>query len=287
VLRPYCILWLATALGAAGARGQSAHVSFSDSLEMWAREIERTSGGTVLAVRIYTDPLRNELRIPDDAPLSDLIAHYLRDAGFRAQFAAAHALTVNHAGANGKTHLILVNMARADEWSGEEQGLLAHELGHAWLDALGFASPVYVPGPRSCVGVLAGDIVQHVLIRSETERRGVSQRRYWMRQLQAGGPQPAGEPCQRLIQLARLVDARLGLESRDQAFLKRLESEYASADPGLLDYAGAVERALDPKITERAGFSASVQRVRAILERLYDGTPPQATQNKEENRLFR
>lgn len=283
MLRPYCILWLATALGAGSAGGQSAHVRFSQPLQNWAQEIERTSGGTVRAVRVYTDPLRNELRIPEDAPRPDLIAHYLRDAGFRAQFAAAHALTVNHTGARGKTHLILLNMARSNEWNGEEEGLLAHELGHAWLDARGFASPAYVPGRRSCVSVLAGDIVQHVLIRAETERRGVSQRRYWIRQVRAGGPQPAGDPCQRLIQLARLVDARLGLEGTDRAVLERLESEYQTAAPELRDYAGAVERALDGKLTEKVGFTTSVERVRAILERVYDGTPLQATQNKEEN----
>ncbi|MCC6861395.1 MAG: hypothetical protein IT158_22695 [Bryobacterales bacterium] len=284
MLRSHCILWLAAALAAGRAGAQSAHVHFPEPLAAWAREIERVSGGAVRAARIYTDPLRNELRLPADAPAPELIAHYLRDDSFRAQFAAAHALTVNHNGPRGKTHLILLNMARADEWTGEEEGLLAHELGHAWLDARGFAAPVYVPGPRSCVGVLAGDIVQHVLIREETERRGVSQKGYWMRQLRSSGTQPAPEPCQRLIQLAHLVDARLGLTGRDREVLARFESGYRASAPRLPEYARAIEAVLAGDPGGREGFATTVRRVREILESVYDGAPFQATENKEENR---
>lgn len=286
-IRPHCTLFFAAALA---AFAQSAHVALSDRLRAWVGEIESLSGGKVILARIYTDPLRNQLQLPADADEPQVLARYLSDPGFRAQFTAAHALSLNYQGPEGRLHYVLLNMAFGDQWAAEgEEGLIGHELGHAWLNARGYRAPEYVPGPRACVASLAGDIVQHVLIRAEMDRRGIPFREFWVRQLEAENPESGAGPCRRLILLAQLVDARLGLGQARWEDLARLEEKVARSNPLIPPYAGAISEFLrGAELGSEAGFGRALEFVRRQLERLYDGLPAgsglrsQLSENKEE-----
>ncbi len=262
----------------------------------WAEEIERLSGGEIIAVRIYTDPLRNQMRLPPETPHAKVLARYLKDPSFRSQLAAAHALSLNYQGREGRLHFILLNMALADQWAGAEDGLLGHELGHAWLAARGFRGPDYAPGPRACVSILTGDIVQHVILRAEIESRGIDYRAYWQRQLQAEAPEENAGACRRLILLAHLVDYRLGLTGDRSEALLRFEHALAMTNPLVLTYADRIGPLLDQAdLTGAAGYRAALSSVGPLMNSLFDGLPldrgaessgfSQVLENKEEIHL--
>jgi hypothetical protein len=224
------------------------------------------------------DPASHELRIPEDAEGREILARYFRQPAFRTQFIAAHALTINHQGPEGKLHFILLNGASAAQWTGMEDALLAHELGHAWLDERGYKSPAYAAAERSCVAIHAGDMVQHILIRDETNRRGIAARHYWLRNLRAASAylenRPAGQaepPCQKLIRLTQLLDVRLGLSQQDWDGFDHFLELYQTSYPDLLTHADAMESFLrDHDVSQPADFAAALEFVKDRLERLYD-----------------
>jgi hypothetical protein len=207
----------------------------SERLETWKREIERR-GEQLVVARIETDPETNRLRIPPDTPRHALLARLLAVQGLAGQFVQTHAMTLNQQAMEGRVHFVLLNMARAAEFKDAEEPLLAHEFGHAWLDALGFRSPDAAAEALPCLAIRAGDIVQHILIRGETERRGFVFRDYWIRNLdlaldalkKEGAPGDAGA-CDSLARIALWTDVRLALSADswsrygefDQAFRRR------------------------------------------------------------------
>ncbi len=200
---------------------ESALVRLSEPMATWKRHIEERSGTPLLLARVFTDPVRNQLLLPDDALRRPALARFFLDAGFVAQFVATHAMTIRYRGPETSFDFVVLNMAKAAEWEGVEDALLAHEFGHAWLHALGYLSPADEPGAASCFSIHAGDIVQHILIRREIERRSISYLPYWTRnldraleqlELQGRAAQESSIPvCQRLAQLALWMDVRLGL----------------------------------------------------------------------------
>ncbi|MCC6362921.1 MAG: hypothetical protein IT165_05315 [Bryobacterales bacterium] len=182
------------------------------TLEDWGREIEALSGGPVILVRVETDATDNSLHIPPAFPGREIVRQYFLQQSFVEQLFRAHALSLNQDG----FHFILLNMARAADWQGLEESLLAHEYGHIWLDVLGYRAPAYIPA-APCLSTHAGDIVQHVLIREETRRRGFDYMAFWTRNQERWlnsmlslTQAPELEACQRLQLLSAWVDAQLG-----------------------------------------------------------------------------
>ncbi len=271
-MSPPCTLFACISIACAAAFAQSAHVKLPEALAGWAEETERLSGGKIALARIYTDPLRNALVLPEDAPYPELLSQYFSDPSFRAQFAAAHALSVNHSGPEGRIHFILLNMSLSEQWTGAEDEVLAHELGHAWLNARGYRAPSFEPGPRACIATITGDLAQHVLIRAEVARRGLGYRNYSNRQIDAELPEPAAAPCRRLILLVHLVDARLGLERERWAALEDRLRRTNPLVPACADQIEAYLRQSD--LTSTSGFEAALKTIRPLVERLYDGVPP-------------
>ncbi len=278
-LRTHCTLFLAATL-TAGA--QFAPAELPPSLRSWGSEIESLSGGRVILVRVYADPQGDAVLVPAGVERGEVLDRYLKEVGFRRQLGAANALSLNYEGPEGRLHYVIVNMAHSSRWTGVEEGLIAHELGHAWFQARGFRSPEYVPGPRGCVAALAGDIVQHVLIRGEMERRGISYHPFWIRQLEAESPEAEVDPCRRLILLAHLVDARLGLTSADWSGLDEYEASISRTNPLVPPHALEIAAYLKKAdLSGPARFAEALAFVRSRAGRLFDGLPSERLQDSE------
>lgn len=279
-IRLYCIGWVLMASLEASP------------LEEWRREIELRTGGRIAVVPVHTDPERNEMRLPEDLDAARIARRYLADDSFRRELTLAQALTINHRGPEGEIHLILLNMALADQWKGAEEGLLAHEVGHIWLDAMGLRAPAFQPGPRACIGIHAGDIPQHVLIRAEAERRGISTRphllgnlRMALAALESGKATRDPPPCARLALLSQILDARVGVTAEQWDERSRFLQLFESAYPEVASQAPAIEERLRlADLTDREQLEAVTEFVRRQLERLFESperirtpAPPAAT----------
>jgi hypothetical protein len=202
------------------------------SLAAWQREIEQTGGGRLIVVRVETDRTENTLRIPADFPGRALVRRFLLDENFVGQLVRAHSLSINTAGEEGRFHFILLNMALALDWEGLEDSLLAHEFGHIWLHVHGYRSPSQSGG--NCLATSAGDIVQHVLIRDETARRGLPGGAYllrnlesWLREMERPSPGAALDACRRLQVISMWLDAALGTDDRQWPLRARFMAGFA------------------------------------------------------------
>lgn len=145
----------------------------SSVLDNWRAEIERLDQSQVLILRVTADtqPLQ-------DPAARKIITEVFQSPGFASQFARAEAMSVT----NGKYHFVLINPAQTAEK--DYDAVLAHEFGHLWLKAQGYASPIYQGGDAGCLAVNVGDAVQHVLIRSELDRRNIDWRNHWLENLE-------------------------------------------------------------------------------------------------------
>jgi hypothetical protein len=210
-------------------------------LAKWRVEIEKRDGRRVIPVRIFTDPERNAMILPEDTEARPVLRRFFLNDDFREQLSRAHALTVNWDGIEGRFHFIVLNMALADQWKGAEDAVLAHEFGHVWLNVTGYPSLPYQPGPDSCLAIHAGDVVQHILIRQEMQDRSIPHLSYWLPNLERSleelekapsGPVPR---CQKLAQLALWIDVRLGLTPETwehlPRFLELMEKNYPELAP--------------------------------------------------------
>jgi hypothetical protein len=281
-IRPHCTLFLAMALSAAA---QPAPGDLPQALRPWVSEIEDLSGGRVILVRAYADPKRDAVLVPVAVERGEVLDRYMKDPGFRRQLGAANALSLNYEGPEGRLHYVLMNMAHSARWAGVEDGLLGHELGHAWLNARGFRSPEYARGPRACIAALSGDMVQHVLIRAEMERRGIQYRGFWVRQLEAELPGRDDDPCRRLILLTHLVDALLGFGAAEWNGLERYEAAIRETNPLVPPYAAEIAAYLKAaSLSEPAGFAEAVCAVRSRAERLFAGLPSESARQLLENK---
>lgn len=227
---------------------QSAAVALSEPLARWRAEIERRGQRKVVLARVYTDAERNELILPEDAEYRPLLGRVLSSESFRRQFPRSHAMVVNLPASGARMHCILLNMALAQEWSGAEDALIAHEFGHVWLEALGYPSPAYAAASDPCVSVHSGDIVQHILIREEIRRRGIPYLGYWLRNLETAKRQLESQPggaavesgCRRLALLTLWLDSTLGLTPEQWNQLDEFHTLLADRFPGLRPHAAAL-----------------------------------------------
>lgn len=242
------------------------------ALDAWQREIEALSTGRIVLVRVETVQPENTLRIAPEFPGRAIVARLLRQEAFVRQFVLAHALNVNYSGEEGVYHFILLNQARAADWEGLETALLAHEYGHIWLAALGYRSPAF---SETCLATAVGDIVQHILIREETARRGLDVLAFWKRthdawlerEARIAEPPPL-DACQRLLLIAEWVDAKLafaggGWERRD-AYLELLAARHAALRPVVEELTGWLG---GRDLWDRSLYQLALHRVAGLLSR--------------------
>lgn len=270
---------------AQGLGAQSGYVALSKPLLEWKKEIEAKGGGKLIAVRVYTDPLRNEISLPADTEQRAILRRYFLDESFRGLLAGAHSLSVNYGGSEGKYHFVLLNMALAEQWSGQEEAVLADEFGHAWLSAQGYGAPEYRPGAEACVGVQAGNVVQHVLIREELERRGIRYREHWLRTLEpaleklesgTAVPLAATPPCERLAQLALWVEVRMSLSaelwqnfSRFQQMMSKRYPETRASSEQIESRLGEMKPAGPGQLPSREAYQSALDYTLGKFTELY------------------
>jgi len=196
--------------------------TLTPALAQWKKEIEE-AGAPVLVARIDHESSTNTYSLPAGVEGRELFAEYLKQSAFMQQFQHMYGVMVHHKGVR-EAYLIMLNSAREDEWAANEEAVLAHELGHAWIKSRRFPTPVFQAGLAGCLAIHTGDIAQHVLIRKELDRRGIDHRKFWMQSLdraveqsEVTGPPAADDRCIRVRQAAELVDVRLGLAGPEGA----------------------------------------------------------------------
>lgn len=200
------------------------------ALASWKADIEAKSGTPVYLAVVEHNQADNTFTLDASTPHRELFTQYLTQESFLNQFSRMYSVMIHRKEPDGNSFLIMLNGAKRREWAGFEEALIAHELGHAWVKAEGYATPLFVNNRWACVSIHAGDITQHVLIRAEMERRGIDHKTFWIKslesatqQLEAAGPPPEGERCLRVQQVAQLVDVILGLKSGEWAGRARYE----------------------------------------------------------------
>jgi hypothetical protein len=250
----------------------AAVVTLTAALLAWKAEIE-ARGVTVVVAEVHKAP--GGLTVPPETPQLDLLAPYLASEDFRQQFALMHASTVFQRAPGREVAFVLLNGDRRAEWAPNQEALLAHEFGHAWIKAEKYPTPVFVPGPHACLAIHTGDITQHVLIRREMERRGIEYRRGWLEQLersipvmQAAPPPPEEDRCARARLAAEWVDVKLALapgewpaQASYEAAVRRYMPEIVSTVERITDFVRRCD------LTDRAQHR---EALKAVFEMLKD-----------------
>ncbi len=204
-------------------------------LELWRQEIEKTGRQEVYLLK--TEP---GAAVPEGTRHKAILEQFTLNPNFQQQFAGAQALSITYQEAGARLSFVLLNTRHTP--AEDEPYVIAHEFGHLWLKAQRYPAPAYMGGPSSCLSILAGDAVQHVLIREEMDRRKIDWRPTWLRSLGAAmgameqQPQPGvPERCQALAQAVLWIDVSLGL-TREQwrekdRFLELLSQRFPVIQP--------------------------------------------------------
>ncbi len=203
------------------ARAQpSAAVVLGPKLVEWRKEIEATGRTKVILARVYRDRKHDLVYLPKDAGQRPILVRYFHNEHFLRQFIKMDAVTINYYGEEGTFSFILLNMDRSEDWDFDEDAVLAHEFGHAWLFANDYVAPVFEGKQDSCISIYAGEAVQHILIRKEIARRGIPDLDYRLRSLEKTldhlqrDDAPAFEQlsvCEKMAPIVPWLDVRLGL----------------------------------------------------------------------------
>jgi hypothetical protein len=254
----------------------SAKVQLSDRLSRWKQEIEAVRGSKVVLARIYTEASRNEIILPADVEERPLLRQYFLNPAFIAEFTHMHAANLTHKQDGRLVHFVLLNMARAAEWGGREEAVIAHEFGHIWLFVNNYPAPAFEGRIDSCVAIQAGDAVQHVLIRHEMRRRGIDFHPYWIRNLQAqlealerAGPQAFRSlaVCRQMALLTQWVDARLGLSAESWEEFDRYQEAMARSFSHLEEPAEQIAGML--RNVDLSDVEAYTAALRAVLLKMW------------------
>lgn len=253
----------------------AAAVTLSAALLAWKADIE-ARGVTLVIAEARLDAPGGRFTVPADTPLREVLDQWLASADFRQQFQLMHATMIFQRLPERPAAFVLLNGDRRPEWESRQEALLAHEFGHAWISAEKFPVPVFVPGPHACLAVHTGDITQHVLIRSEMERRGIDGRRSWLEQLErsipvleTASPPPEEDRCARARQAAEWVDVKLALapgqwpaQARYEAAVRRYMPEIVSTVERIADYVRSHD------MSDRAQHRQALQAVFDMLKDL-------------------
>jgi hypothetical protein len=243
-------------------------VALPNALEEWKAEIEARTFQRIEIVRIPGDPIPAEDR--------DVLFSYFEKPDFAASFQQAQALTFRYERGGKSRSLILLNLARMQVTQNSPAALIAHELGHLWLASLGFSPPVYEPGPRGCLAIHTGDMIQHILLRAESDRRGIPWRSSYERDYTAASESLKGAPtagpgddCLRAQRLSLMLDVRTGFETKAFAALEEYLDALGRQDPKAEAIAIELTEELDGKLElEKTAYEWAVERARIAVERL-------------------
>ena len=216
----------------------------SGPLELWRLEIEKTGPQTVHLLHLAPgEP------VPAGMKHQSILEQFTDNPNFQEQFRNAQALSITYQGPEGRLSFVLLNTSQTQRE--DEPYVIAHEFGHLWLKALHYPAPAYFGGPSSCLSILAGDAVQHVLIRQEMDRRKIEWRVPWLRTLSAAlgalaaqkNP-PAPNRCQAVAQAVLWIDVELGLTGLQWPergrFLDLMARQFPVIQPAAAELAAAL-----------------------------------------------
>lgn len=204
-------------------------VGIPEAISAWRSDLERQFG-------VKTPIIFAGETIQGDPEGLELARNQLRDPDFLRQFAMMQAAMVSHRVGGADRWVILMNLDLYESWKGFEEALLGHELGHIWLRARRLPTPAFRGGEYGCLAVHTGDVVQHVLIRAEMDRRGIDHRSFLMKNLDESARameegKAAADPCAWARQAALWVDARLALAAHPWPGRARYEAAAAGMFP--------------------------------------------------------
>ncbi len=244
-----------------------------DILEQWKSEIEARLFHRIEILRIPGDPVPAEDR--------DVLFSYFSKPDFAQSFSRTQALTFRYEREGRTRSLILLNLPRLQSTQNTIPAIIAHELGHLWLGSLGLNPPVYDAGPGACLAIHAGDIVQHILLRAESDRRGIPWRESYIRDYTAAAetfrnntPGGSGDNCFRAQRLSLIIDVRTGFAPHSFPVREEYLAALARQDPAVEAIAIELIEALDTRLTlDPADYRAALALSFSAIERLL-ATPP-------------
>jgi hypothetical protein len=244
-------------------------VLLTGPLELWRLEIEKTGPQTV-----YLLTLAPGAPIPDGTPHKAIVAQFTDNPNFQEQFANAQALSITYQGPEGRLCFVLLNTKQTPPE--DEPYVIAHEFGHLWLKALRYPAPVYFGGPSSCLSILTGDAVQHVLIREEMDKRKINWREPWLRSLRKAhsaldaqkDPVPP-DRCQAVAQAVLWIDVSLGLTDGEWTergrFLETLSKQFPVIQPLAAELAAELKKVdLVSKTGHQRALQMTFTRIRQM-----------------------
>lgn len=202
-------------------------LNLPDAVLQWKSEIEAKLGSAIPIVQSA-----------EEAPE---LAAYFANPSFQAAVDRAQALTLSLRSEGQLRPYVILNWARLRQSPNDPAMLVAHELGHIWLQANGFFPPKFDGSPAACLAIHAGDVVQHERIRREMDRRSLDWRSGYQLDYEASlaaarlaDRVPAGPPCLRAQRLSLMMDLRLGFAAADNPwrneYLALLGSQDAAAE---------------------------------------------------------
>ncbi len=181
-------------------------LNLPDAVLQWKSEIESKLSGAITLVQ--------------SAGESPELAAYFANPAFQAALDRAQALTLSLRSEGQLRPYILLNWARLRQSPNDPAMLVAHELGHIWLQSQGFFPPKFSGGADACIAIHSGDIVQHERIRQEMDRRGLDWRSGYQLDYEASLAMarladriPTGDACLRAQRLSLMMDLRLGFDA--------------------------------------------------------------------------
>jgi hypothetical protein len=199
-------------------------LNLPDAVLQWKSEIESKLGGGI-----------NIIQSADEAPE---LASYFANPAFQAAVDRAQALTLSLRSEGQLRPYVLLNWARLRQSPNDPAMLVAHELGHIWLQSQGFFPPKFSGGADACVAIHSGDIVQHERIRQEMDRRKLDWRSGYQLDYEASlatarlaDRVPAGDACLRAQRLSLMMDLRLGFEAAANPWRNEYLSLLGKQDP--------------------------------------------------------
>ena len=238
-------------------------------LEMWRLEIEKTGPQKVFLLQMAPgDP------VPAGTKYTDILQQFTDNPNFQDQFSKAQALSITYQGPEGRLSFVLLNSRQTPKE--DEPYVIAHEFGHLWLKALRYPAPAYFGGPSSCLSILAGDAVQHVLIRGEMDRRKIDWREPWLRSLrsalgalEAQENPPPPDRCQAVTQAVLWIDVALGLDEAQWPERKRFLELLARQFPVIQPVAGELAAELKKEnLTMKPDHQRALQTVFTRLKQM-------------------
>ncbi len=238
-------------------------------LEQWKAEIEAGGPGKIEILRIPGDT-----GSPQDR---QVLMSYFNRADFAESFSRSQALTFRYELGGATRSLILLNTRAIQNTQNSLEALLAHELGHIWLASLGLLPPQYNPGPDACLAVHYGDIVQHILLRKENDRRGIDWRLAYardytaayesLRKLPPSGDK--GDSCFRAQRLSLLIDVRDGFDAGAFPAREGYLNLLAAQDPEAEAIAIELLEQFDGRLSlEKPDYQAALELAKQAVYRL-------------------